>query len=99
MSSKRNIGIENIQSIRIKPNWTHCRVELWHSVRESPYWVVMDLRFSNQDDPTSRSWFPLGTGERGDHKHIFNYLQENGYCQVSRQVVQEWEYYEFVRSG
>ena len=90
-------GITDLQGLKIKPKWTHCRVELWHSVRETPYWLAMDLHFTNPEDPGVNVRYALGYGEHGDHKKIFAFLSENGFQQVSRQVIQEWEYYQFSR--
>lgn len=57
----------------------------------------MDLHFSNPDASGVEERFYLGIGGRGDQKKIFGFLGENGFKQVSRNVVQEWEYYEFAR--
>jgi hypothetical protein len=57
----------------------------------------MDVKFSNPEDPQVNALYSLGYGDRGDHKIIFAFLSENGFQQESRQVVQEWEYYQFSR--
>ena len=90
-------GITDLQMLKVKPKWARCRVEFWHSVRESPYWLAMDLHFTNPEDPGVNVRYALGYGEHGDHKKIFAFLSENGFQQESRQVLQEWEYYQFSR--
>ena len=97
MSSGKKDGVTAVQSINLKSNWTHCQVALWHSVRDYPYWLAMDLHFSNPDDSGAEERYYLGIGGKEDHKEIFRYLAENGFQQESRRVVQEWEYYEFAR--
>jgi len=97
MGYKKIYGIADLQGLRIKSKWTNCRVELWHSVRDTPYWLEMDLKFSNPDEPQVNDRYSLGPGKRGDHKKIFTYLRENGFQHVSRQVAQEWEYFQFSR--
>jgi len=96
MSFRELKSYQDFIFIPMKDRWTKCTVGLEHSVSGDYYWLSCSVRFYMGEK--SDLYIHIGGGSRSDAKLVLSTLEANGFKQMLRRVMREWEYFDFQRT-
>ena len=92
-----SIDYQDFASFPIKERWTNCSVGLKHSVSGDYYWLACEIKFYVGTDPDL--YILIGNGSRSDANLVLSTLESNGFTQIIRRFLREWEYYDYQRTA
>jgi hypothetical protein len=88
-------SFQDFVSIPIEDKWTKCTVGLEHSVSGDYYWLTCTIMFYVEDQ--ADLYLHGARGSRSDAELILSTLEANGFNQVLKRFMREWEYIDFQR--
>lgn len=97
MAYKELKAYADFAHLLIQPSWNKCTVGLEHAVGGDYYWLSSDARFYANGG--LELYVFLRSGQEDDPLIIFSTLETQGFKQVKRRFMREWEYYDFERAS